>query len=67
MEVGEELVALRLLWDFMVYTFFETGLECTDSMEGGLSGRVRTGIVIKGIWRTVTEYCSGQILPRKWK
>lgn len=35
MEVGGELVALRLLWDFMVYTFFETGLECTDGMEGG--------------------------------
>jgi len=35
MEVGRELVALRLLWDFMVYTFFEAGLECTDWRHGG--------------------------------
>jgi len=38
MEVGGVLVALRLLWDFVIYTFFEVGLECTDGMRGGPSG-----------------------------
>jgi len=43
MEVSGELVALELLWDFMVYTFFKVGLECTDGMEGGPRGPRRGG------------------------